>query len=52
MKKSFVWIKMMKIILIEKMLKITAIIQENLEEQPIVNATQIIKFQKTSNNNS
>ena len=31
-KKSFVWIKMIKIILIEKRLKIIVIIQENLEE--------------------
>ena len=37
-KKSFVTIKMMKIILIEKRLKITVIIQENLEELLIVNA--------------
>ena len=37
-KKCFVWIKMMKIILIEKRLKITVITQENLEELLIVNA--------------
>ena len=37
-KKSFVWIKVIKIILIEKRLKIIVIIQENLEELPIVNA--------------
>ena len=34
-KKSFVQIKMIKIILIEKMLKIIVMIQENLEELPI-----------------
>ena len=38
-KKSFVTIKMMKIILIEKSLKTTVIIQENLEELLIANAT-------------
>ena len=38
-KKSFVMIKMMKTILIEKRLKITVITQENLEELLIVNAT-------------
>ena len=38
-KKSFVWITMMKIILIEKRLKTTVITQENLEELLIVNAT-------------
>ena len=37
-KKSFVMIKMMKIILIEKRLKTTAITQENLEELLIANA--------------
>ena len=37
-KKSFVLIKMIKTILIEKRLKIIVIIQENLEELPIVNA--------------
>ena len=37
-KKSFVWIKVIKIILIEKRLNIIVIIQENLEELPIVNA--------------
>ena len=36
-KKSFVWIKMIKIILIEKRLKIIVIILENLEELLIVN---------------
>ena len=44
--KTFVWIKMMKIIKIGKKLKIKAIIQENLEELLIANATLIIKFQK------
>ena len=38
-KKSFVMIKMMKTILIDKRLKTTAITQENLEELFIVNAT-------------
>ena len=38
-KKSFVWIKMMKIIKIEKRLKIIVITQENLEELLIANAT-------------
>ena len=38
-KKSFVMIKMMKTILIEKRLKTTVIAQENLEELPIANAT-------------
>ena len=38
-KKSFVWIKMMKTIKIEKRLKIIVITQENLEELLIVNAT-------------
>ena len=38
-KKSFVWIKMMKIIKIEKRLKIIVITEENLEELLIVNAT-------------
>ena len=37
-KKSFVWIKMMKIIKIEKRLKTTAITQEDLEELLIANA--------------
>ena len=37
-KKSFVQIKMMKIILIEKRLKIIVITQKNLEELLIVNA--------------
>ena len=37
-KKRFVIIKMMKIILIEKRLRITVVIQENLEELLIVNA--------------
>ena len=37
-KKSFVLIKMIKTILIEKRLKIIVIIQENLEELPIINA--------------
>ena len=37
-KKSFVWIKMIKIMLIEKRLKIIVIIQENLDELAIVNA--------------
>ena len=38
-KESFVWNKMMKIIKIKQMLKITVITQENLEEQLIENAT-------------
>ena len=38
-KKCFVWIKMMKIILIVKRLKITATTQENLEVLLIANAT-------------
>ena len=38
-KKSFVQINMMKIMLIEKRLKITAIIQENLEQLLIANVT-------------
>ena len=38
-KKSFVWIKMMKIIKIKERLKIIVITQENLEELSIVNAT-------------
>ena len=37
--KSLIGIKMMKIIKIEKRLKITAITQENLEELLIANAT-------------
>ena len=37
-KRSFAQIKMMKIILIEKRLEIIVIIQENLEELPIVKA--------------
>ena len=37
-KKSFVWIKMVKIIKIEKRLKIIVIKQENLEKLLIVNA--------------
>ena len=37
-KKSFVWIKMMKIIKIKERLKIIVITQENLEELLIVNA--------------
>ena len=37
-KKSFVWIKMIKIMLIDKRLKIIVIIQENLEELHIVYA--------------
>ena len=45
-KKSFVWIEMMKMILIEKRLKIIVIIQENLEELPTVSAIYIIKFNK------
>ena len=36
-KKTFLWTMMMKFILIEKRLKITAIIQENLEELLIAN---------------
>ena len=44
--KSFAWIKMIKIILIGKRLKIIFIIQENLEELPIVNEIEIIKFKK------
>ena len=43
-KKSFVWIKMKKIMLIEKRLKIIVIIQEKLEELPTVNAISITKF--------
>ena len=42
-KKSFVWIKMMKIIKIKEMLKITAITQENLEELSIANAYKVPK---------
>ena len=38
-KKSFVWIKMMKVMLTEKRLKIIVITQQNLEELLIVNAT-------------
>ena len=38
-KKSFVWINMMKIILIEKWLKITATIREDLEQLLIGYAT-------------
>ena len=45
-KKIFVYTKMIKIILIEKRLKIIVIIQENLEELHIVNAIWIIKFKK------
>ena len=37
-KKGFLWIKVLKIILIEKRLKIIVITQENLEELLIVNA--------------
>ena len=37
-KKSFVWIKMMNIILMEKRLKIIAITQKNLEQLLIANA--------------
>ena len=37
-KKIFVWIKMIKIILIENRLKIIVITQENLEELLIKNA--------------
>ena len=40
-KKSFVWIKMIKIKLIEKRLKIIVITQENLDELLIANATCI-----------
>ena len=40
-KKSFVWIKMIKIKLIEKRLKIIVITQENLDELLIANATYI-----------
>ena len=36
-KKRFVWIKMIKVILIEKRLKIIVIIEENLEELYIAN---------------
>ena len=42
-KKSFVMIKMMKTILIDKRLKTTAITQENFEELLIVNATKVPK---------
>ena len=42
-KKRFVWIKMMKIIKIKEMLKITAITQENLEELSIANAYKVPK---------
>ena len=51
-KKSFVWIKMIKIIKIKERLKIIPITRENLEELLTVNATykvpkiKIIKFQK------
>ena len=38
-KKSFVWIKMMKVMLTEKRLKIIVITQQNLEELLIVNVT-------------
>ena len=38
-KKSFVWMKMMKIIKIKESLKIIAITQEKLEELLIVNVT-------------
>ena len=38
-KKSFVWIKMMKFIKIKERLKITVIAQENLEELLRANAT-------------
>ena len=38
-KKSFVWIKMMKIIKIKERLKTTVITQESLEELLIANAT-------------
>ena len=38
-KKIFLWIKMIKIIKIEKRLKTTVITQENLEELLIENAT-------------
>ena len=38
-KKSFVWIKMMKIIKIKERLKTTVITQENLEELLIANVT-------------
>ena len=34
-RKSFVWMNMMKILKIKKRLKITVITQENLEELPI-----------------
>ena len=37
-KKSFVWITVIKIISTEKRLKILVIMQENLDELPIVNA--------------
>ena len=43
-KKSFVWIKMMKIIKIKERLKIIAITKENLDELLIVIAIQITKF--------
>ena len=45
-KKSFLRIKMMKIILILNRLKITVTTQENLEVLLITNATESIKFQK------
>ena len=38
-RKSFVMIKMMKVILIEKRLKTTSMTHENLEELPIANVT-------------
>ena len=40
-KKSFVWIKMMKIIKIKERLKITVITQENLEELLVANAINL-----------
>ena len=46
-KNQKIMIKMMKTVLVEKRLKITVIIQKNLEEPLIANATKIIKFQKT-----
>ena len=49
-KESFVRIKMIKIVKIEKRLKIPVITQENLEELLIQNAITIIKFQKMLHN--
>ena len=45
-KKSFLWIKMIKIILTEKTLKIIVIILEILEELPIINAILNYSVQK------